>query len=110
MRRTTPKPKTLNSRFRPEDLSEAGGDGAARITLSEAIAAVRTQLQTCDADLEAARLRLTGQELSGDLEAGGGLRLARMAKKVAAKLETCATALKNGSGQTGESDSPELDP
>ena len=92
--------------FDPEDLrDEVGGDGAARVTLSEAIAAVRAQLQDCDADLEAARLRLTGQELPDvlDMDALEFERPAVQAREVTRNLKNvCDNASERVLGNNDE--------
>ncbi|WP_103030002.1 hypothetical protein [Salinibacter altiplanensis] len=95
--------------FDPEDLrDQAGGDGAARVPLSEAIEAIRSMLDDCDGTLAATQLQLQKQELPEiiDIDEAELERPAVQVRKVAEKLETCATALRNASGQTGDSDSP----
>lgn len=83
------------------DPTPSGGDGAARVPLSEAIRAVLDVLNDCASNLTAARYRLQGQELpeTFEFEEADLPRPADQARHVAARLETCAAALRNASGE-----------
>lgn len=91
-----------------EDPSQ--GDGAARVPLSEAITAVLDVLDACAGDLAAVHHRLRQEELPEELEIDESelLRPAQQARHIAARLETCAGALRNASGEMG--DQPGLTP
>lgn len=84
------------------------GDGAARLTLSESIPAIRALLQQCDSELVAIRHELRGQELPRELEISEAEldRPAERARQIADDLESCADALRNASGKTGKGDMP----
>jgi len=86
------------------------GDGAARVPLSEAITAVLDVLSQCSGNLEAIRHRLRQEELPEDLDIDESElpRPDEQARHVAARLETCAGALRNASGEVG--DQPGLPP
>jgi hypothetical protein len=91
----------------PGDSSEgkpARGDGAARVPLSEAITAVLDVLSECGGDLEAIRHRLRQKELPEELDTDESElpRPAEQARHVAARLETCAGALRNASGEVAD--------
>ena len=90
----------------PEEPSDkpSQGDGAARVPLSEAITAVLDVLSECGGDLEAIRHRLRQKELPEELDTGESElpRPAEQARHVAARLETCAGALRNASGEVGD--------
>lgn len=99
----------------PDDLDppEGGsseGDGAARFPLSEAINAVLDVLDQCAGDLAAVRHRLRQQELPEELSVDESdlPRPDEQARHIAARLETCAGALRNASGEVG--DQPGLPP
>ena len=84
--------------------------GAARVPLSEAITAVLDVLSQCGGDLEAIRHRLRQEELPEELSVDESElpRPGEQALHVAARLETCAGALRNASGEVG--DQPGLPP
>lgn len=85
------------------DFSPAG-DGAARVPLSETITAVLNVLDVCSGNLEAIRYRLRQEELPEelDLDESELPRPDEQARHVAARLETCAGALRNASGEVGD--------
>lgn len=80
------------------------GDGAARVPLSEAINAVLDVLDVCASNLAAVRHRLRQQELPEDLDIDESElpRPDEQARHIAARLETCAGALRNASGEVGD--------
>ena len=80
------------------------GDGAARVPLSEAINAVLDVLDDCTGDLAAVRHRLRQQELPEELDVDESElpRPAEQARHIAARLEECAGALRNASGEAGD--------
>lgn len=90
--------------------------GAARVPLSEAITAVLDVLTQCGGNLEAIRHRLRQEELPEekkpledlDIDESELPRPDEQARHVAARLETCAGALRNASGEVG--DQPGLPP
>ena len=86
------------------------GDGAARVPLSEAITAVLDVLTQCGGNLEAIRHRLRQEELPEELSVDESElpRPDEQARHVAARLEECAGALRNASGEV--SDQPGLPP
>ena len=86
------------------------GDGAARVPLSEAITAILDVLTQCGGNLEAIRHRLRQEELPEELEIDESElpRPDEQARHVAARLEECAGALRNASGEVG--DQPGLPP
>jgi hypothetical protein len=93
----------------PDDLDPPGGDpsegdGAARVPLSEAINAVLDVLDDCAGDLAAVRHRLRQQELPEeiDIDESELPRPDEQARHIAARLETCAGALRNASGEVGD--------
>lgn len=90
----------------PEDDDPSQGDGAARVTLSEAITAVLSLLDDCTSDLSAILHWLRHQELPEELEVDESERPAVQARQIAERLETCADALRNASGETGDADTP----
>ncbi len=100
----------------PEDLGlpseddPSEGDGAARVPLSEAITAVLDVLDACAGNLEAVRHRLRQEKLPEELEVDESElpRPDEQARHIAARLETCAGALRNASGEVG--DQPGLPP
>jgi len=90
----------------PEDPSEGDpsqGDGAARVPLSKAITAVLDLLGQCAGDLSAVRHRLHRKELPEELDPDESElpRPAEQARPIAARLESCAGALRNTSGEVG---------
>lgn len=91
-----------------DDPSE--GDGAERVSLSEAINAVLDVLDQCAGDLAAVRHRLRQQKLPEELSVDESElpRPDEQARHIAARLETCAGALRNASGEVG--DQPGLPP
>lgn len=91
-----------------DDPSE--GNGAARVPLSEAITAVLDVLDQCAGDLSAIRHRLRQQELPEglDIDESELPRPDEQARHIAARLEECAGALRNASGEMG--DQPGLSP
>jgi len=91
-----------NADFPDDDPSE--GDGAARVPLSEAINAVLDVLDECASDLAAVRHRLRQQELPEELDIDESElpRPDEQARHIAARLETCAGALRNASGEVGD--------
>lgn len=93
----------------PDD-NPSEGNGTARVPLSEAINAVLDVLDDCAGDLAAVRHRLRQQELPEDLEIDESElpRPAEQARHIAARLEECAGALWNASGEVG--DQPGLPP
>ncbi len=80
------------------------GDGAARVPLSEAITAVLDVLGACAGDLAAVRHRLRQKELPEELEIDESElpRPDEQARHTAARLETCAGALRNAGGEIGD--------
>jgi hypothetical protein len=82
----------------------AEGDGVARVPLSEVITAVLDELDKSAADLASIRHRLRQRELPEELEVDEDdlPRPSEHARKVAADLETYATAPRNASGHTGD--------
>ena len=90
----------------PNELQDwAQGDGAGRVTLSEAATAVRCVLDDCQAELDAIRRRFRGRPggpenmdvperkwIDAETERGR-----QRARAVAAKLEAAAGALRNAS-------------
>jgi hypothetical protein len=88
---------------RPDD-DPSEGDGAARVPLSEAINAVLDVLDDCAGDLAAVRHRLRQQELPEeiDIDESELPRPDEQARHIAARLETCAGALRNASGEVGD--------
>ncbi|MCS4122830.1 hypothetical protein [Salinibacter ruber] len=86
-----------------EDEPQEGG-GAARVPLSEAITAVLDVLDACAGDLAAVRHRLRQKELPEELEIDEAElpRPDEQARHIAARLETCAGALRNASGEVGD--------
>ena len=87
-----------------DDLNPGQGDGAAQAPLSDVIAAVLAELDKRMSDLDAVRLQLRQQELPDDLDVGEDeLQSPRQhVRKIAADLETYATALRDASAQGGE--------
>ena len=79
------------------------GDGAARVPLSEAITAVLDVLDACAGDLAAIRHRLRQKELPEELEIDEAElpRPDEQARHIAARLETCAGALRNADVESG---------
>jgi len=84
--------------------------GAARVPLSEAVTAALGALNQCGGDLEAIRHRLRQEELPEELDIDESElpRPGEQARHIAARLETCAGALRNASGEVG--DQPGLPP
>ena len=82
----------------------AEGDGAARVTLSEAITVVLDVLDQCAGDLSAIRHRLRQKEMPDELDVDESdlPRPAEQARHIAARLESCAGALRNASGEIGD--------
>lgn len=82
------------------------GNGTARVPLFEAITAVLDELDQCAGDLAAVRHRLRQEELPEDLDIDESElpRPAEQALHVAARLESCAGALRSASGETGDTD------
>lgn len=80
------------------------GDGTGRVPLSEAINAVLDVLDDYASDLSAVRHRLLQQELPEELEIDESEfpRPAEQARHIAARLESCAGALRNASGEVGD--------
>ena len=87
----------------PSEGDPSQGDGAARVPLSEAITAVLDVLDRCAGDLSAVRHRLRQKELPEelDLDESELPRPAEQARHIAARLESCAGALRNASGELG---------
>lgn len=87
------------------DSSSSEGDSAARVPLSKAISVVLDVLQDTVGTLAVARHKLE-REVPDWIEADQAdlLRPAEQAGHVAARLETCADALRNASGETGDAD------
>jgi len=87
-----------------DDDDPSEGNGAARIPLSEAINAVLDVLNECAGDLAAVRHRLRQQELPEELEIDESElpRPDEQARHIAARLEECAGALRNASGEVGD--------
>lgn len=85
-----------------DDPSE--GTGAARVPLSEAITAVLDVLDDCASDLSAIRHRLRQKELPEEhsVDESDLPRPGEQARHVAARLETCAGALRNTGGEVGD--------
>lgn len=94
----------------PPDEDSSKRDGAIRVPLSEAITAVLDVLDQCAGDLSAIRHRLRQQELPEELDTDESElpRPAEQARHVAARLETCAGALRNAGRKVG--DQPGLPP
>ena len=92
-----------DSNFPIDEDEPQEGDGAARVPLSEAITAVLDVLDQCAGDLSAIRHRLRQQELPEELDIDESElpRPDEQARHVAARLETCAGALRNASGEVG---------
>lgn len=93
-----------DSDFPLSDDGPEEGDGAARVPLSEAITAVLDVLDACAGDLAAVRHRLRQQELPEELSVDESElpRPDEQARHIAARLETCAGALRNASGEEGD--------
>ena len=93
-----------NSDFPLDEGEPQEGDGAARVPLSEAITAVLDVLTQCGGNLEAIRHRLRQEELPEELDTGESAlpRPDEQARHVAARLEECAGALRNASGEVGD--------
>jgi len=89
--------------FDPPDDDPSEGDGAARVPLSEAITAVLDVLSECGGNLEAIRHRLRREELPEELDIDESQlpRPTEQARHIAARLEECAGALRNVSGEVG---------
>jgi hypothetical protein len=88
----------------PSDDGPSEADGAARVPLSEAITAILDVLDECAGDLSAIRHWLRQKELPEELDIDE-LELPRpaeQARHIAARLETCAGALRNASGEVGD--------
>lgn len=99
----------------PDDLGTSDddppeGDGAARVPLSEAINAVLDVLSDCGGSLKAIRYRLRQEELPEELDVDESEfpRPGEQARHIAARLEECAGALRNASGEVA--DQPGLSP
>lgn len=88
----------------PDDQDPSEGDGAARVPLSEAITAILDVLDACAGDLAAIRHRLRQKELPEELDIDESdlPRPDEQARHIAARLETCAGALRNASGEVGD--------
>jgi len=88
----------------PSERDPSQGDGAARVPLSEAITAVLDVLDRCPGDLSAVRHRLRQKEMPEELDTGESElpRPADQARHIAARLESCAGALRNASGESGD--------
>jgi hypothetical protein len=86
------------------------GNGAARVPFSEAITAVLDVLDDCAGDLAAVRHQLRQKGLPEELSVDESElpRPAEQALHIAARLEECAGALRNASGEVG--DQPGLPP
>jgi hypothetical protein len=99
-----------NSDFPLDEDEPQEGDGTARVPLSEAITAVLDVLTQCGGNLEAIRHRLRQEELPEELDVDESElpRPDEQARHVAARLEECAGALRNASGEVG--DQPGLPP
>lgn len=84
------------------DLDPHSGDGAHRIPLSEAAEAVIDILVECSADLQALRHRLKQEELPNEFDVDeSDLPTPReQAEHIAARLESCAGALRQAGGET----------
>jgi uncharacterized membrane protein YccC len=97
-------PNDLDPPSDPFEGESTQGDGAARVPLSEAITAVQDVLSECGGDLEAIRHRLRQEELPEELDTDESElpRPAEQARHIAARLETCAGALRNASGEVGD--------
>lgn len=87
----------------PDNSTPSEGDGAARVPLSDVITAVLNELDTSVADLQALRHRLRQREGPEelDIEEEDLPRPSEHVRKIAADLETYATALRNASGGKG---------
>ena len=87
----------------PSEGAPSQGDGAARVPLSEAITAVLDVLDRCAGDLSAVRHRLRQKEMPDELDIDESdlPRPAEQARHIAARLESCAGALRNASGEVG---------
>jgi hypothetical protein len=101
---------TSGSDFPLDEDEPQEGNGAARVPLSEAINAVLDVLDDCAGDLAAVRHRLRQQELPEELDVDESElpRPDEQARHIAARLESCAGALRNASGEVG--DQPGLPP
>lgn len=79
------------------------GNGDARVPLSEAITAMLNVLDVCASNLEAVRHCISREELPEVLEVDESElpRPDEQARHIAARLETCAGALRNASGMVG---------
>ncbi len=91
----------------PDGSSEGNpseGNGAARVPLSEAINAVLDVLDACAGNLVAVRHRLRQQEQPEELDIDESElpRPDEQARHIAARLEECAGALRNSSGEVGD--------
>ena len=93
-----------DSEFPLDEGEPQEGNGAARVPLSEAITAVLDVLTQCGGNLKAIRHRLRQQELPEELgiDESELPRPDEQARHVAARLEECAGALRNASGQMGD--------
>lgn len=82
------------------DFDHHSGDGAERVPLSDAAQAVIDVLDECAADLQAMRHRLKQEELPDELELDeSDLPTPReQAEHIAARLESCAGALRQAGG------------
>ena len=92
-----------DSEFPLDEDKPQEGDGAARVPLSEAITAVLDVLTQCGGNLEAIRHRLRQEELPEELDIDESElpRPDEQARHIAARLEECAGALRNASGEVG---------
>jgi hypothetical protein len=88
----------------PSDDGLSEGDGAARVPLSEAITAVLNVSDDCAGDLSAIRHRLRQKELPEELDIDESALPgpAEQARHIAARLETCAGALRHACGEVGD--------
>ncbi len=89
------------------DSSFSEGDGAVRVPLSNAISVVLDVLRDTAGTLAVAGHKLE-REVPDWIEADQAdlPQPAEQARHVAARLETCADALRNASGEAGETDTP----
>lgn len=93
-----------NSEFPLDEDEPQEGNGVARVPLSEAINAVLDVLDDCASDLAAVRHRLRQQEMPEELDVDESElpRPDEQARHIAARLEECAGALRNVSGEVGD--------
>ncbi len=87
------------------DPSGLEGDGASRVTLSEAIESVLVLMAECACDLKAIRDRLQGRIPPGESGIAEEGQLGDQACAIADQLDTCVRAIRIASGKADDGDS-----